>query len=787
MIRDYIDWWFSPLSPDTEFPSACRRSLECLAVSFAAHVQSKVPAEMVMLAVMSASSTLIVFFRELRSASLEMESPCGVAEYIRNNPDSALAQMVDERFQQEKLRYLASRILASFARKKDMECDPARLFARELLAMQIFDLTATSCSTSSYINWYIVEIFKDVQEDGGLLGKDSRAKEAEEAMARALAEAAEMTRLLEAEREGTPLSSSEDLVPEPPPLAAGAAPKTTFASILRDPEVLPHQPRLDAPLQRSAASPGQQDHSIPVELTMPTSTSKSAPSANPAPEGTDSPASPSSASVHDDEIPHETLQAATISLMDLSTDAGAGKPIRLKSTLSYMITIEPRGGRVPGWVAIKQFLDFESLHDVLRRLAAVGGIRSFPTELPDWKGKMHQPLAEDLENYLKSALAIKQLADSEAMKRFFGKEITDQSLAGKKKAWPTPLKGVGEGMKGAAEGSQKLFAAAWATTTKKRASTPPRGREKASGEFPLKEIAKDDMPTPEEDNADLSPQFKESLPFRDSTSISGSGTNNSLGVDSGLERSSTSSSLNDYAFIGDGDSSKSASSTSLETPSAAASVTELTQPETTSSPHPQEPELSESVSEFRQPSASITQDPPLIPAPLPERKPTPTKTSVPELSANDAQQILDIGFSILAEFYALSPRTWIIRKSLLNLLKSLLISNGRTYIETIRTYIQEDLISKCLTSDDWIAGQVKAVTESIWPTNPWPQIDDAAYKVRAKELFMTKMLPETMRGLMGGAATSQALEIVFEALQDQTVAKGILVALMCDIIRTLQV
>jgi hypothetical protein len=40
---------------------------------------------------------------------------------------------------------------------------------------------------------------------------------------------------------------------------------------------------------------------------------------------------------------------------------------------------------------------------------------------------------------------------------------------------------------------------------------------------------------------------------------------------------------------------------------------------------------------------------------------------------------------------------------------------------------------------------------------------------------------------MGGAATSQALEVVFAALQDQRVAKGILVALMCDIIRALQV
>ena len=614
MIRDYVDWWFSPLSTDTEFPSACRRSLESLATSFAEHVQSKVPAEMVMLAIMSASSTLIVFFRELRSASLEAESATGVAEYIRNNPDSALAQMIDEKFQREKLRYLASRILASFARKKDMECDPARLFTREILAMQIFDLTAQSCSTSSYINWYIVETFKDVQEEGGLLGKDSRAKEAEEAMARALAEAAEMTRLLEAEREGTSLPTNEDPVPTPSLSVPEPAPKTTFASILRDPNVLPHQPRFGSPLQQPSTFTATRDERHPIEPTMSPSTSEKSLSASLSPEGSESPARVSSTSLQYDEPPPETLQGASISLMDLSTDSGMGKPIRQKSTLSYMITIEPPGGRVPGWVAIKQFPDFESLHDVLRRLAAVGGIRSFPTELPEWKGKMHQPLADDLEAYLKAALAVKQLADSEAMKRFFGKEITDQSLA-KKKAWP-PLKGVGDGMKGAAEGSQKLFAAAWATTTKKRSSTPPVGREKARSELTLKEIAKDEVPTPEEDTAYHSPMFRESQSIRDSlNSISRSGTSNSLGIDNGLERTSTSSSLNGYTFIGDGEMSKSASSTSLETPSAAASATEITQPEPTSTPPPPPPVFSEPVSELQPPSAPITK--PSSPGPTP--------------------------------------------------------------------------------------------------------------------------------------------------------------------------
>ena len=134
--------------------------------------------------------------------------------------------MVDEKFQREKLRYLASRLLATFAKKKDLECDAVRLFARELLAMQVFNLTATSCSTASYINWYIVETFKDVQDQSGLLSGDSRAKEAEEAMTRAVAEAAEMTRLLKLEK-GEGILQNEGVQASPFPDFSDPAPKTT--------------------------------------------------------------------------------------------------------------------------------------------------------------------------------------------------------------------------------------------------------------------------------------------------------------------------------------------------------------------------------------------------------------------------------------------------------------------------------------------------------------------------------------------------------------------------------
>lgn len=723
--------------------------------------------------------------------------------------------MIDEKFQQEKLRQLATRLLTLFAKKTDRECEAGMLFAREMLAMQVLNLTATSCSTSSYINWYIVETFKEVQDQGGLLGDDSRAKEAQEAMKRAAAEAAEMTRMLEAERrEEYTINTAETAVPH---LPAEPVPKTTFGSLLNDPNILPQNPeQVEAILRRPGALPPPPDLIDEVEAAAQTSNGKPVPSNPSHPAET---ARLSSSSLNYEESPQETLQGAKISLMDLSTDAGTDKPIRQKSTLSYMITIELVGGRVPGWVAIKQFTDFDSLHEVLRRLAIVSGLRSFPNELPEWKGKMHQTLADELELYLKTALAQKQLADSEAMKRFFGKEINDLSL-GKKKTWP-PLKGVGEGMRGAmlssAEGSQKLLAAAWATTgiNKKRSSTPigiaksqteatlkdimKPPAEKSAAEKPaapsnLKDIVTDEIPTPEEEGtAYHSPLFRESVTFLDQMNSP---------PDSGLQRSSTSSSLNGYSFIGNGDVSNSASSTSLavieniptqplahktqeDTPRMSQTLTstprESVETSVPKAPSPLPPPLPE-----RNPERQTKT--PSQPPPLPERAPRhPPRPPVPELSANDAQQILDIGFTILSEFYALSPRTWLIRKSLLNLLKSLLISNGLTYIETIRTMIQEDLIKKCLSSDDWIASQVKAVTDSMWPPTPWPPMDDEAYKLQAKELFINKMLPETMRGLMGGAATTQALEIVFEALQDQRVAKGILVALMCDVIRALQV
>ena len=793
-----MEWWYSPLTPDNEFPSACRRSLEYMALSFTSHVQSKAPSEVVMLAVMSLSSTLIVFFRELRAASLEPSTTSSsVLTYIRNNPQSALAQMADEKAQQAKLRYLSTRLLHTFARKSDMACEPTKLFAREMLAMQILNLTATECSKTSYINWYIVETLKSPPEEKGVIGNSDRAREAEEAMAQAVAEAAEMTKLLESQN--APVETNE--ITQDTSTAIEPRPKTTFASILQDSEdvfgfkPIVQEPNVEEPNNLPSPAPHESNPDV-GEVSIQT---LPPPSPSPSPSPLPPLSIPKSEPIvrtpsPEDPPPSDSLQNAKITLMDLSPGADSNKPIRQKSHLSYMITIEPSSRSIPGWISLKSFPDFEALHDILRRLANVGGIRSFPTELPDWKGRQYTEVAEDLEKYLRNALGTKQLADSEAMKRFFGKEMAEQQDKGKRKSgaggWKPQFKAMGTGVKGmgsgvkdalsqSAEGSQKLIAAAWATAgiAKRGGSDDSRG---ASPVRKSKEDGVEGARASEEDTTFHSPLFRKSASFPKSM----------LDVqEGGLEQEESSNNLNGYAMLGEDDVSDSGSlsSTKTEDETSVGNVTE---------------NLDTEVSPAQVTSTTDVKGELPIPETAPKRSsrnPSPSrspkeperqlKTShkLPELSADDAQQILDIAFSILSEFYGLSPRTWMIRKSLLNLLKSILLSNGRSYIDTLRIMIQEDLINKCLTSDDWLAGQIKAMTASVWPSTPWPPIDDEKYKVQARDLFLSKTLPDTMRGLMGGAATNQALELVFDALQEECVAKGIMVALMCDVIRALQV
>ena len=82
----------------------------------------------------------------------------------------------------------------------------------------------------------------------------------------------------------------------------------------------------------------------------------------------------------------------------------------------------------PGWIVTRKLADFETLHEILRRISAVSGIEHFQKqhyEMPAWKGLTISELRDALEAYLNDAPTEQVLVESEGMKRFLEKDTAD--------------------------------------------------------------------------------------------------------------------------------------------------------------------------------------------------------------------------------------------------------------------------------------------------------------------------------------------------------------------------
>lgn len=113
-----------------------------------------------------------------------------------------------------------------------------------------------------------------------------------------------------------------------------------------------------------------------------------------------------------------TLHNAHITLHDDSSPADKGK-IKKKPDGEYWIQIEPQDSQFPGWMILRRYADLETLHEVLRRIAAISGVNAFletHRELPDWKTHTKPSLRGELERYLRDACWYQPLAESEGMK-----------------------------------------------------------------------------------------------------------------------------------------------------------------------------------------------------------------------------------------------------------------------------------------------------------------------------------------------------------------------------------
>ncbi|KAL9038831.1 MAG: hypothetical protein Q9214_005126, partial [Letrouitia sp. 1 TL-2023] len=765
VIQDYVKWWYGLVLPeDASFPSACRQAFTDFLLSISSHLSRKRPADAFLDFLTNSSSIVIVFLNEL-SAGLMISSNSGLEpsdalqQYLDQNPNSNLANVLDMSQQRRKLKAVAEDILQTFLDPKAYDCEPVRVFLREILAGICLETTVQSCSKSDWINGWIVYLLEEGEPelmnaiDAGVgraatsddakgsavrtaldeesaeiidsssenrphsiekLDHKRTVSRAEDAMEEAMQEAKRLTELIVAEeakrqRDSGGSESSSDTT----------ARKPTPTSSMSD-------------LGAYAASTPSLDGEIPQD---------GQPSNQPFPEQTSSfttfdqiiGSQPPTAlqpghTRTRSEIPPLTLHNASISIFDDSVSGEKGT-IRSKPTADYLLQVEPASSQHPGWMIARKYADFETLHEVLRRISVVSGVPEFvekQASVPPWKNNTKTVLRGSLERYLRDALAYNRLAESEGMKRFLEKDQgLSRSSPGPKQGgfgFPSPaaFESMGKGVldvlssapKGAAGGGKAILGGVTGvlggvgSLGQKRQTSVGANKSAQSSHANLTRIDS------------LASESGNSFKSRVSQDVPRKSVSDQLEGEPApplpSRPSSSSHSRNDTITTSpldapDGEAARMSISEGQNSAPSAAQNPQI--------PQPSEPEL-----HLPPPPSEIADDyttqqihkSPSQPQP-PQPPSTSRKPDNSQITEQETRVAIELFFAVINELYNLSS-AWNIRRTLLNAAKSYLLRPGNPNLEAIRCLIQDTII-EANTSDAGIAAHLQKLRENALPTD----------------------------------------------------------------------
>ncbi|KAL9631921.1 MAG: hypothetical protein Q9164_005631 [Protoblastenia rupestris] len=863
IIRDYVHWWYGPILPAEEsFPVACCHTLNRFFVSMSSHLSRKRPGDVFLDFLTNSSSIVIVFLSELSgalAASRGLEPQEAINEYLEENPGCSLANVFDEKQQKRKLKAVAEDILQTFLDAQTYACDPIRAFLREVLAGLILDMTITSCSRAEFINEWIIYAFEEgettelvqaidagvssatssgavktatTMANGKILDKSqppnsssaigSQTKtehrravsNAEDAMEEAMQEAKRLSELI-AEEEAKKVRHSQD--------SAQPAVDSTVSALA---ESFPNDRA--AVVNSSITAPAENSNGI---VETPSSTHRENAQSFTSFDQILSSQQPTALQSEDQRlqslsVPSLTLHNATVSIFDDSVPGEKGN-LRSKPVVEYLLQIEPSTSQYPGWMIARKYSDFETLHEVLRRISVVSGVAAFTERhqsLPGWKSKTKALLRVDLEKYLQDALSFQRLAESEGMKRFLEKDqhLGKSSPGANKGAFgfpsPAAFETMGKGMldvltsapKGAAVGGKAIVGGVTGvlggvgTLGQKKHSTkssdatathdlngslsridsnasPKYGQDAgrpsqdsfqhplhtspASSRFSIEES--DEImkppPLPQRQNPDASGQQSE-IP---------STVNLSAPLSLPAEQDQMHLPPPPSEIPDDYNTTRASPRPSLD-----ASLTLRTS--TSTAPTADSPPLQSA------PSPLLQNEAPAASPPEKPKRPAPTPLTIQETSV-----AVELFFAMINELYTLSS-AWTLRLALLNTAKSFLLRPGNANLESIRQLLQSTIID-ANTSDTGIATHINKIRENALPTEEelkaWPPPPNEEEKERkrkkARKLLVEKGMPQALTSVMGQAASGEALGKVFDCLQVPEVAKGLVFALVLQAVKAL--
>ncbi|KAJ5674868.1 uncharacterized protein N7477_004802 [Penicillium maclennaniae] len=762
----------------------------------------------------NSSSIIIVFLNEL-AAAFAAGSPAAEAQeivdqYLKNAPDSSLANVLSEEQQRKKLNMIADDILSSFLDAKAYGCSPVRDFLREIFSGVILESTVMSLSRPEFINEWIIYLLQDGESeimhaiDAGVEG--------------ARKQGVSTPKVSEETKSGLPGPKNDAIAFQNIDQQSNHTDKATEEAILEAKRLSAMIASQD--VQGSCQQFAEISQSIEArQLTDETKKSSTQPTKSTqqpeisAPAGmmenqlltTDS-KSPSSSPTSEDATPSLALHGALVMVDDDGAQSEKGI-IKSRPTWDYLLQVEPPSTRSTGWMLFRKYSDFQSLHEMLVTVSRLNQITSFsgrfPT-LPAWKGQTRKALARDLEQYLQHALKHELLAETDRMRRFLEKDAGTSEVPSVKPGFSFPSQSAFENMgkgvlgaltnapKGVAGGSRAVFDGVTGVFGGVGHSRKPTNSDRLSHHQKTLSQSERELPS-------------------NSSSTGDSSRIDSSPAEHRLEDHSTSSRTSEEersARVSPPTISSLGMTTeaSPKAPPVSGSGNSMNQVVSeqdawTSGSTPVQPENRKSFESIGHVEAVEVKDDSALALlkPADETKLTGETGSGSQgvrrqrqpITADETQIAVELIFAVINELYTLSS-AWIIRRTLLNAAKTYILRPGSPTLETIRELLQNSMIESH-TSDDAVGEYLKKLRENALPTDDelraWPpapsEQEKAQLRDKARRLFVQRGIPQALTSVMGAAASREALEKIFDSLQVQKVARGFIFSVLLQGLRVL--
>ncbi|KAK6503239.1 hypothetical protein TWF481_008268 [Arthrobotrys musiformis] len=499
-----------------------------------------------------------------------------------------------------------------------------------------------------------------------------------------------------------------------------------------------------------------------------------------------------------------------VTVIDTGSTPDPSRTLRSKPKNQFMIQLEPLASA--GRIVMRTYQDFENLHNTLFSVARISGcekyMMAFSEEgLPTWRNRSIDEVVAMLEFYLRMALSEEPLVKTEALYKFFEKDEDkrEREKQTKPEAPSTPwrsstsLENMGKNILGtitkapqsASEGGKAFFGGIKKALTSQTLAQSPSDRteNRPFGFISNNASRAASRARPNDENPEASTAFQDDLlaepPIENRGRFSIQLTRRATGPPLPPRRSASvaarTSNLSTVNASDDEDSLAQSTPSLLDRdPTIESDNITMTFEE----PLPQDLDglsLPPPPSEIDNYDVASERDdfgytPHIPPAAIFEG-----------ITETETQYVLEIMFSIINELYGLST-AWMIRRSFLNIAKSVILRPGNSQLAGMRNMIQSDVL-EANTKPEVIADYIRQIRKNALPTpaeqKKWQQTKKPRTEQEKEELrlrarvLLSESLPQGLTALLGVNQTKEAMYQLFDALQERDIARGLWTAILC--------